>query len=201
MAALEAVHDALVLAVHIGDLPGAHADVAGGSIGELADVTIELGHEALAEAHDCRVALALGVEVGAALAAAHGQGGQGVLQALLKAQELDNREIDRGMEAQAALVGADGGVVLHAVAAVDLYVAVVIHPGDTELNDALGLHKALQQRVLLPLGMLVDHEFQRFEHFPHGLQKFRLMSVTLLDLCINPFQILVRQHSDLLRRP
>ena len=105
------------------------------------------------------------------------------------------------MEAQTALVGADGGVVLHAVAAVDLNIAVIIHPGDPELNDALGLHKALQQRVLLPLGMLVDHEFQRFEHFPHGLQKFRLMSVTLLDLCINPFQILVRQHSDLLRRP
>jgi hypothetical protein len=36
-------------------------------------VAIQLGHKALAETHDLGVGLALGVEVGAALAAAHGQ--------------------------------------------------------------------------------------------------------------------------------
>ena len=65
----------------------------------------------------------LGVKVGAALAAAHGERGQRVFEYLLKAEELDNGEVDRRMEAKPALVGAYGGVVLHAVAAVDLHLA------------------------------------------------------------------------------
>jgi len=46
------------------------------------DVLAQLGHEGLAEAHDLVVGLALGVKVAAALAAAHGQGRQAVLQDL-----------------------------------------------------------------------------------------------------------------------
>ena len=59
-----------------------------------ADVTVQLGHEALAEGHDLPVALALGVEVAAALAAADGQAGQAVLEHLLKAQELEDGQVD-----------------------------------------------------------------------------------------------------------
>ena len=51
-------------------------------------------HEALAEGHNLAVALALGVEVAAALAAADGQAGEGVFEDLLKAQELDDALID-----------------------------------------------------------------------------------------------------------
>ena len=65
-------------------------------------MAVELVHEALAEAHDLAVGLALRVEVGAALAAAHGQGRQAVLQGLLKAEEFYNRGSDGGVEAQAA---------------------------------------------------------------------------------------------------
>ena len=53
---------------------------------------VQLRHEALAEAHDFIVALALGVEVGAALAAADGQAGEGVFENLLKAQELEDAQ-------------------------------------------------------------------------------------------------------------
>jgi hypothetical protein len=42
------------------------------------------------------------------LATAHGQRGECVLEALLKAQELDHAEGHGGVEAQATLVGADG---------------------------------------------------------------------------------------------
>jgi hypothetical protein len=84
-------------------------------------VAVELGHERLAEAHHLVVALALGVEVRAALAAAHGQRGQRVLEDLLEGEELEDAEVDRGVEAQAALVGADGAVELDAEAAVDLH--------------------------------------------------------------------------------
>ena len=86
-------------------------------------MAVQLGHKTLAEAHDFHVALAVGVKVRAALAAAHGQGGQAVLEGLLKAQKLQDALVDRGMEAQAALVGADGAVELDAVAAVHLDLA------------------------------------------------------------------------------
>jgi len=79
--------------------------------------------------HDLGVRLAVGVKVSAALAAAHGQAGQAVLEALLKAQELQDRQVDRGVETQAAFVGTDGRVELDAVAAVDLDLASVIDPG------------------------------------------------------------------------
>jgi hypothetical protein len=42
-----------------------------------------------------------------------------------------------GVEAQTALVGADGGVELYAVAAVDLHLAVVVNPGNAEHHHAL----------------------------------------------------------------
>src|SRR5271169_6668241 len=48
----------------------------------------------------------------------HGQRGQRVLEDLLKGEELQDAQIDRGMEAQAALVGADGAVHLDAEAAI-----------------------------------------------------------------------------------
>jgi len=91
-------------------------------------VAEELGHEALAEAHDFIVALAFGVEIGAALAAAHRQRGQRVLEDLLEAEELQNAEGDRGVETQAPLIGADGAVELHAIAPVHLHFSAVIHP-------------------------------------------------------------------------
>ena len=40
------------------------------------------------------------------------------------------------MQAQATLIGADGAVELHAHAAVDLHLAVVVHPRNAE-NDLL----------------------------------------------------------------
>lgn len=42
------------------------------------------------------------------------------------------------MEAETALVGAECGVELNAVAPVDLDLLLVIFPGDTELDDSLG---------------------------------------------------------------
>ena len=102
------------------------------------------------------VALALGVEVGAALAAAHGEGGERVLEDLLEGEELEDAEVDRGMEAQAALVGADGAVHLDAEAAVDLYLALVVDPGDAEHDDALGHADALEDLGLAVLGVLVE---------------------------------------------
>ena len=118
-AGLVAVGDALVLAEQVADLAPADADVAGGHVGVLADVPVELGHEGLAEAHDLRVGAAPGVEVRAALAAADGHAGEGVLEDLLEAEELDDAQVHARVEAQTALVGSERGVELDAETAVD----------------------------------------------------------------------------------
>ena len=199
--ALEAVGQALVLAEHIADLAAADANIAGGAVHELADVAVQLGHEALAEAHDFHVALAVGVEVRAALAAAHGQGGEAVLEGLLKAQELQDALVDRGMEAQAALVGADGAVELHAVAAVHLDLALIIDPGHTEADDALRLHQTLDQAGLLVLGVLFHHGLDALQHLTHSLQEFRLVGIALCQAVVHALQVFIRQHSRILLFP
>ena len=62
----------------------------------LTDVTVELGHETLAEAHDFAVSFPLGVEIRAAFAATDRQAGQGVFEDLLKTKEFDDPEIADG---------------------------------------------------------------------------------------------------------
>ena len=106
-------------------------------------MAVKLRHEALAETHDLVVALALRVEVRAALRAADRQARQGVLERLLESEELQDGERHARMEAQAALVGADSAVRLHAVAAVDLHLALVVLPRHAEHHDALRLDHAL----------------------------------------------------------
>src|SRR5699024_7213281 len=97
-AVLKGALQAAVLAEEIADLAAAHADVAGRHVDIGADVAVQRVHKALAEAHDFGVRLAAGVKVGAALAAADGQAGQGVLEHLLKAQELDDAGVYGGVE-------------------------------------------------------------------------------------------------------
>src|SRR5208283_5104069 len=175
--ASEFIPDALVLAEQETDLASTHADIAGGNVGVRANVAAQFGHEALAEAHDFVVTLALGIEIRSALAAAHGQRGQRVLEDLLEGEELQDAEIDRGMEAQAALVGADGAVHLDAEAAIDLDVALVVKPRHAEHKDALGFHNPLQDPGRNVFRMSLENEAQRVEHFLYRLVKFRLSGV------------------------
>jgi hypothetical protein len=58
--------------------------------------------------------LPLGSKSRAALAAAHRQRGERVLEHLLEGEELEDAEVDRRVEAQAALVRADRAVHLDA---------------------------------------------------------------------------------------
>ena len=138
--------------------------------------------------------LPLGSKSRAALAAAHGEGGEAVLEGLLKAEELDDGGSDGGVEAQAALVGADGAVELHAEAAVDADLAVVVHPGDGELDEALRLHKTLDYAVLLIFGVLLHDALEALEDLQHRLVKLRLARVPGQYRVVYPLQILVCQH-------
>lgn len=57
------------------------------------------------------------------------------------------------MEAQAALVGAERGVVLDAEAAVHVDVALVVGPRDAELDLALGLDDAVDDGQVSVFGV------------------------------------------------
>ena len=171
-----------VLAVQVADLPATHAHVAGGHVDVRPDVAVQGAHEALAEAHDLRVGLAGGIEVGAALTAADGQAGEAVLEDLLKAQELDDAGIHVGLETDAALVGADGAVELAAIADIGMIIAVVVHPHDPEGEHPLRLHDPVEQVGLLILGMLVYHGGDGGQDLLHGLHELGLVAVLLLDI-------------------
>ena len=177
----EAVLHALVLAEEVADLAGAHADVAGGHVGVFADVAGQLGHEALAEAHDFAVALVAGVEVGAALGPAHGQAGEAVFEGLLKAQELQHALRDGGVETQAALVGADGVVELHPPGPVGPDLAVVVFPGHPEDHDAVRLGHALEDLRVAVFGVLGDVGDDAGGHLTDRLVKLLFVGVPLLQ--------------------
>ena len=158
-------------------------------------MTAQFGHEGLAETHDLGVGLTLRVEVGAALAAAHRQRGQGVLEDLLEAEELDDALVHGRMEAQAALVRSDGGVELDAVAAVHLDLALVVGPCDAELHYAFRLDDTFQHACLLVFRVLLNHGLEAFEDFGDSLQKLGLVAITLLHLGIHALDVFVGEHN------
>jgi hypothetical protein len=63
--------------------------------------------------------------------------GQSILEDLLEAQELENGQVDSWVEAKTALVRAESRVELHTETSVDLNFALVVFPGDSELEDTL----------------------------------------------------------------
>ncbi len=95
-AVLPDILDPLVLTEQEAYLTAGNADITGGNVDVGPDVAIKLGHIGLAETHDLGVALAAGVKVGTALAAADGQAGQAVFEGLLKGKELHCIRVTEG---------------------------------------------------------------------------------------------------------
>ena len=149
----------------------------------------QLGHESLAETHNFPVGLALGVEVGTALAAAHGQCGQAVLEDLLKAQELDYGCVNGGVQSQTALVRTDCGVELYTITSVDLNLAVVVNPGYTEHDLTLRLYDSLKDASLNQVGSLFENGLKALEDFSYCLKKFAFSLVSFADLVIDTLHI------------
>ena len=85
------------------------------------------------------------------------------------------------MKAQATLIGADRTVELDAVSPVDLILALVVDPRNTEADDALRFDKAFKQLGLLIFGMALQDAAQGVENLGGCLKKFRLMRVFFLD--------------------
>jgi len=85
------------------------------------------------------------------------------------------------MEPQAALVGADSAVELHAVTVVNLSLALIVHPSDPELDSPVRSSHPLQDGVAaVSLFITVDDRTQRLQNLFHGLVEFGLGRVLLL---------------------
>jgi len=83
------------------------------------------------------------------------------------------------MEPQPALVGAKRGIVLHAKAAIDMDLALVIGPWHAKDYLALGLAQPVNQPMFEIAGMFGDHASQAFHHFAERLMKFGFAGVAL----------------------
>ena len=138
-------------------------------------------HETLAKPHDFRIRFTLGIEVGSALAAAHGERGQGILENLFEGQEFENTEVDRGVKAQPPFVGADGAVHLDPETAVDMHLPLVILPGNTKQKNPLRFGNAFHDSRLAVLRAAVQDRLDRLNHLINRLVKLTLPRIAILD--------------------
>lgn len=85
---------------------------------------------------------------------------QGILESLFEAKELKDRQVDSRVESETALVGAQSRVELNTETTVDVELALVVLPDNTELNDTFGdgadLESGAVFGVLLEEGRIVE---------------------------------------------
>ena len=177
-----------------------HADIPGRNVGVRPKVAIELSDQRLAEAHHFAFALAFRIEITPAFTAAHRQGSERIFKGLLEAEEFQNRQVHRGVEAHPALKRPNGGVKLHAPRAVDLHLIAVVHPRHAELDDALRLYQTFKQRHLTVTRIFLKEGPQGGHDFTNGLGKLALVRVALLNMGKKAFQraCLIHRYKNLL---
>lgn len=163
-------------AKHVSNLAARDTNVASGNVGVSANVSRQLAHKGLAETADLVVRLALGVEIRSSFATSYAQTGQSILEDLLKSKKLEtiaslsahmfssktrqekkenlHGQVDGGVESKTALVWAEGRVELHTVSPVDAELALVVLPGDAELDNSLGNGGDLQSGAVF--GVLLE---------------------------------------------
>jgi hypothetical protein len=112
----------------------------------------QLAHERRTKPPNLIITLPLRIKIRTTLSTTHIQPRQRILEDLLESQKLQHAQIHTRVKPQAALVGAQGTVVLHAVPAVDLHGAGVVFPQDAELDDALGDGDDFERFAVLGMG-------------------------------------------------
>ena len=100
--------------------------------------------------------LPLGLKLAPPLPPPIGRPVSAFLKVCSKARNLRIALVDRGVEADAALVGADRIVVLDAIAALDADIVVVVLPADAEGDDPVGLGDAAQDLPAVIFLLVLD---------------------------------------------
>jgi hypothetical protein len=85
------------------------------------------------------------------------------------------------VEAETALIRTYGAVELDAVAEVRLDLAAIVHPGDPEREDTVGLDHPFDDLRPLELRVLVVNLLDGFKNFLHGLKILFLKRVLGLE--------------------
>ena len=173
----ELIAQALVLTEHKADLATAHTDIAGRHVGVCTDMTLKLRHKTLAETHHLGVTLAARREVRTTLGATHRQGRQRVLKRLLEGQELHNTEVHARVETDTTFIRTDSAIHLNAETAVDLHLALIVHPRHAEHDHALGFYDALHHFLLTQIRVCHDHRSYTLYYFANSLVKLLLARV------------------------
>src|SRR5690606_24852371 len=103
----------------------------------------------------------------------------------------DDPDIDRRMEAQAALIWTGRRIELDTKAAVDLDLPLVVDPGNAEEDLPLRLANPFDQGIVDIFRMLGDDRAKTFQHLLDGLMKFRLTRISSQDFFKNRNKFLV----------
>ena len=150
------------------------------------------------------IGLAFRVEVRAALAAAHRQRRQAVFEGLLEGEELQNAQVYRRVETDAAFIGADRAVHFDAVAFVDLDLPLVVEPRNAEHHDSFGFGDAFQDFHFLEHGIFEDVRGQRFYDLVYGLVKLFFTRISgddigheIVDILLNVFFHRIRNFIEI----
>jgi hypothetical protein len=145
------------------------------------DVPEQLGHERLAKPHDFVVGFCLRIEISAALASAHRQGSERILKHLFKGEKLQDAGVDRRVESEAPFVRPYGAIHLDAKPAIYLDSALVVDPGNAELDQPLRLNKTFKDLPVPIFFIPLNGGFDGLENFGNRLEKLRLVGIPLFD--------------------
>ena len=167
----ELIAQALVLTEHISDLTAAYTDITGRHIRVRTDMTLQLGHETLAETHHLGITLPSRREIRTALGTAHRQGRERVLERLLEREELHDTQVHTRVETDTAFVRTDGAVHLNTETAVDLHLTLIVHPRHTEHNDPFGLYNTFHHFLLAQVRICHNHRSNALNYFFYCLMK------------------------------
>ena len=190
-AVVVSVADSLVLSEKIADFATADTDVTCGNINMRTDMTIKFGHKRLTEFHNFVVGFAFRIEVRAAFATANRKPRQGIFENLLKSQELQNTEVDTGMETQTAFVRSDRGIHLHAIPAIDVSDIVIVLPSHAESYDTLRFDNAFKKFAFFVLRIFLENRNNRRQNFLNRVLKLRLIGIPLFNQIKNIVYILL----------
>src|SRR4029453_12261550 len=196
------VCDALVLAEEEADLAPANAHVTCRNIGVLTDMPVQLGHERLAEPHDLGIRASAGIEVGTALAAADRHACEGIFEDLLKAEKLDDSQVDGGVEPESTFVGTERRVKLHPKTPVYVDAARVVGPRHAEDDLPFRFAETLQHGAFQEFGVPVVNRTQAFEDFGDSLMELLLARIPRQHVVPDSFEPRIHASSyPSVRRP
>jgi hypothetical protein len=85
------------------------------------------------------------------------------------------------MKPQPAFIWAQRTVHFNPKSTIDLNFSLVIHPGDTENNDPLGLNKPLRYLGLSVNRILVQDRLYRFHNFTDRLMEFIFLRIPVFN--------------------